>query len=286
MFTATKIVWARGKLIGKGSFGRVFMAVNGISGDVMAVKQVEMPKMQSVRQREKHDQIIMKLYEEIKLMKDLDHRNIVQYLGFEVDARHINIFLEYVPGGSILSMVRKLNHGFPLPVTRSFVRQILHGLKYLHESGIVHRDIKGANILVDLHGICKISDFGVSRRREYAEAYEERQLSYQAQGSVFWMAPEVVRQQDYSAKVDIWALGCVMVEMITARLPWPLEDEFSAIFKIGRGVMPPWPEDVDEQAAAFMQQCFQADSSKRPTAEELLCDPFCQKDLGYRDGHD
>jgi serine/threonine protein kinase len=136
---STKIIWARGKLIGKGSFGRVYMAVNGTTGEVMAVKQVEIPVLQSKRQREKHEQMIKKLYEEIKLMKDLDHRNIVQYLGFQVDARHITIFLEYVPGGSILSMVRKLNRGFPMPVTRSFVRQILSGLKYLHDSGIVHR---------------------------------------------------------------------------------------------------------------------------------------------------
>ncbi|KAI9599090.1 kinase-like domain-containing protein [Syncephalis fuscata] len=278
----SKIVWARGKLIGKGSFGRVFMAVNGMCGDVMAVKQVEVPQIQSKRQMEKQEQMILKLYEEIKLMKDLDHINIVQYLGFEVDARYINIFLEYIPGGSILSMVRKMGCGFPMPVTRSFARQILCGLKYLHESGIVHRDIKGANILVDLHGTCKISDFGVSRRREYAEAYEERQLSYQAQGSVFWMAPEVVKQRDYSAKVDIWALGCVMVEMISANFPWSGENEFSAIFNIGRGRMPPLPENIDEQADAFMKRCFIADSTERPTAEELLSDPFCEKDLTYR----
>ncbi|KAI8054315.1 kinase-like domain-containing protein [Syncephalis plumigaleata] len=250
------MLWVRGKLIGKGSFGRVFMAVNGTCGDVMAVKQVEIPQIQSKRQMEKQEQMILKLYEEIKLMKDLDHINIVQYLGFELDSRNINIFLEYVPGGSILSMVRKLGCGFPMPVTRSFTRQILCGLKYLHDSSIVHRDIKGANILVDLHGTCKISDFGVSRRREYAEAYEERQLSYQAEGSVFWMAPEVVKQRDYSAKVDIWALGCVMIEMITADIPWSGENEFSAIFNIGRGKLPPIPEDIEEDVVSFMRRCF------------------------------
>jgi serine/threonine protein kinase len=122
----------------------------------------------------------------------------------------------------------------------------------------------------------------VSRRHSYVKAYEERQLSYQPQGSLFWMAPEVVRQQDYNAKVDIWALGCVLIEMITARFPWYPENEFSVIYNLGRGRCPPWPEDVDPEADAFMKRCFQIDASQRPTADELLSDPFCEEDPDYR----
>jgi mitogen-activated protein kinase kinase kinase len=105
------------------------------------------------------------LEREIELLKELQHENIVQYLDSSMDEAYLNIFLEYVPGGSVAALLR--NYGaFEESLVRTFVRQILQGLSYLHGRDIIHRDIKGANILVDNKSCVKISDFGISKRVE------------------------------------------------------------------------------------------------------------------------
>lgn len=141
------------------------------------------------------------------------------------------------------------NYGaFEEPLVRNWVRQILLGLNYLHENDIIHRDIKGANMLVDNKGGIKISDFGVSKKVEdsaYSEVYCEditdaipdlmtgnRAHRPSLQGSVFWMAPEVVKQTAYTQKADIWSVGCLVVEMLTGEHPYPQLSQMQAIFKV------------------------------------------------------
>lgn len=164
--------WVMGKIIGRGSFGRVFHALNAANGEMLAVKVIELPsaKSQSNISRKRGD-LIRDLYSEIELLKDLEHENIVQYLGFELCPQSINIFLEYVDGGSIESALHR--HGpFPEEHCKSLTRQVLKGLEYLHNKNILHRDIKGANVLINSQGVCKISDFGISKKNDYQIAYK------------------------------------------------------------------------------------------------------------------
>lgn len=269
--------WMRGQLIGKGTFGRVYLGMNTTTGELLAVKQVEVnPKIASadpVKIRE----MVKALDSEIDTMQHLDHENIVQYLGCERKEFSISIFLEYIPGGSVGSCLRK--HGkFEELVVSSLTRQTLNGLAYLHSEGILHRDLKADNILLDLDGTCKISDFGISKRS--ADPYIN-DTSNSMQGSVFWMAPEVIRAQSqalsgpshdgldvnsamsqgYSAKVDIWSLGCVVLEMFAGRRPWSKEEAIGAIYKLGNlNQAPPIPDDVSAivgpAALSFMYDCF------------------------------
>jgi mitogen-activated protein kinase kinase kinase len=132
---------------------------------------------------------------------------------------------------------------------------------YLHREGILHRDLKADNILLDLDGTCKISDFGISKKSDNIYGND---ITNSMQGSVFWMAPEVVRSQGqgYSAKVDIWSLGCVVLEMFAGKRPWSREEAIGAIFKLGSlNQAPPIPEDVQATASVdglnFMYDCFQ-----------------------------
>lgn len=101
------------------------------------------------------------LMSEIRILSVLSHKNIVKYLGHHNDAQNkiFNIFLEYIPGGSIYVLLKKYSK-FNETLTRIYIRHILEGLCYLHSKGIVHRDIKGANILVGNDGVCKLADFG------------------------------------------------------------------------------------------------------------------------------
>ncbi|CED83961.1 ste11alpha protein [Phaffia rhodozyma] len=242
--------WIKGALIGSGSFGSVFLGMAASTGLLMAVKQVDIPTGQSANE-EKKKLMLSALETEIELLKELQHDNIVQYLDSSMDAAHLNIFLEYVPGGSVTALLG--NYGaFEEALVRIFVRQTLQGLVYLHEKGIIHRDIKGANILVDNKGGIKISDFGISKRVEtdlLTGVNQRRSL----QGTVFWMAPEVVRQTAHTPKADIWS--------------------------IGGSARPEYPPDITSEAEDFLNKTFIFDYNDRLSASDCLVHPFIVESL-------
>ena len=262
----------RGQLIGKDTYRRVYLGINATTGEFLAVKQVEVnqkvaaqdkervKEMIAAQDKERVKEMIAALDIEIDTMQHLDHPNIVQYLGYERKEFSISIYLEYISGGSIGSCLRK--HGkFEESVVRSMTRQTLEGLAYLHAEGILHCDLKADNILLDLDGTCKISDFGISKKSDNIYGSD---ITNSMQGSVFWMAPEVVRSQGqgYSAKADIWSLGCVVLEMFAGRRPWSREEAIGAIFKLGSlNQAPLIPDDVSTTATVdglnFMHDCFQ-----------------------------
>ncbi|RXG50030.1 hypothetical protein VDGE_00874 [Verticillium dahliae] len=280
----TTFRWFKGQLIGKGTYGRVYLGMNATTGEFLAVKEVEVNPKAAGGDKNKMKELVAALDQEIETMQHLDHDNIVQYLGCERKETSISIFLEYISGGSIGSCLRK--HGsFGESVVSSLTGQILNGLAYLHREGILHRDLKADNILLDLDGTCKISDFGISKKTDNIYGNDK---SNNMQGSVFWMAPEVIRSEGtgYSAKVDIWSLGCVVLEMFAGRRPWSKEEAVGAIYKIANGETPPIPDEVRETisplAIAFMLDCFTVNPHERPTADVLLSQhPFCELDPGY-----
>lgn len=255
----TTFRWFKGQLIGKGTYGRVYLGMNATTGEFLAVKEVEVNSKAAGNDKARMKELVAGLDQEIDTMQHLDHDNIVQYLGCERKEASISIFLEYISGGSVGSCLRK--HGkFEEDVVSSLTRQTLSGLAYLHREGILHRDLKADNILLDLDGTCKISDFGISKKTDNIYGNDK---SNNMQGSVFWMAPEVIRSEGegYSAKVDIWSLGCVVLEMFAGRRPWAREEAVGAIYKIANGETPPISQEIREAitpvAYAFMLDCFE-----------------------------
>ena len=273
------VKWMQGALIGQGSFGSVFLALHAITGELMAVKQVEMPSKTNSDADKRKESMVQALKREINLLRDLQHPHIVQYLGSNCTEDKFNIFLEYVPGGSVAAMLNSYGK-LKEPLIRNFVRQILNGLSYLHSRDIIHRDIKGANVLVDNKGNIKISDFGISKRVEVsnlsnpAKGHTNRSS---LQGSVFWMAPEVVKQTSYTRKADIWSLGCLIVEMFTGEHPFPNCNQLQAIFQIGQRAKPATPEEASSEGKAFLDLTFEFDYEKRPEADDLLKSPFLKQ---------
>jgi mitogen-activated protein kinase kinase kinase len=282
--------YMKGAMIGQGSFGTVFLALHAVTAELMAVKQVEMPSNSGSTMDARKNNMIEALKHEITLLRDLKHTNIVQYLGSNSDDQHLNIFLEYVAGGSVATML--VNYGsLPEGLIANFVRQILQGLNYLHSKDIIHRDIKGANILVDNKGTVKISDFGISKRVEASTLlnpgpHKRGGPRVSLQGSVFWMAPEVVRQTAYTKKADIWSLGCLIVEMFTGSHPHPNCTQLQAIFKIGGSgsnadnARPDLPDMASEDAKEFLKRTFEIEHGKRPSAEELMKSAFVNAKTG------
>jgi mitogen-activated protein kinase kinase kinase len=264
--------WIKGRLIGSGSFGTVYLGMNAFTGELMAVKQVELMTDVNTEDQSRKKSMLDALQREMHLLKELQHENIVQYLGSNLEENFLNIFLEYVPGGSVASLLA--NYGvFEESLIRNFIRQILHGLNYLHGKNIIHRDIKGANVLVDNKGCIKISDFGISKKIDTKLLTSNR---VSLQGSIFWMAPEVVKQTSYTSKADIWSLGCLVIEMFSGAHPFPEFTQMQAIFRLGNSGTPGIPSECSDEAKGFLSLTFAIDHNERPTASELLDHEFVQ----------
>ncbi|KHG02321.1 Mitogen-activated protein kinase kinase kinase 1 [Gossypium arboreum] len=268
---ATSIIsqWKKGKLLGRGTYGTVYEATNRETGALCAMKEVEI-----IPDDPKSVECIKQLEQEIRVLRRLKHQNIVQYYGSEIVDDHLYIYLEYVHPGSINKYVREHCGAITESIVRNFTRHILSGLAYLHSFKTIHRDIKGANLLVDANGIVKLADFGMAKHLTG--------LSYELslKGSPYWMAPEVIKavmkkdsDPNLALAVDIWSLGCTVIEMFNGRPPWSELEGPQALFKV-LNKTPPVPEALSPEGKDFLRCCFQRNPAGRPSATTLLEHPF------------
>lgn len=252
--------WVRGELVGRGSLGTVWKALNRQTGQMMAVKEVAIDQKDSTEIKFRES-----LQNEIDLYKDLQHPHIVSYLGNDFVQGRLYIYLEYMSGGSIAQVLSQFG---PLEETlmRRYLGDLAKGLDYLHtrDPPVLHRDIKGANILVGLDRTVKLSDFGCSKRSGATAIHTLR-------GSVPWMAPEVMRQSGYGRKADIWSLGCVLIEMSTASPPWGRFDNcLAAMVRIAMSEeTPPVPEHLSPACREIIGSCTRRSPEERPSAAQL-----------------
>lgn len=257
----SKFTWVRGKMIGRGSLGRVFKALDTKTGMILAVKEVPIDL-----RNEGDRKYVEDLQNEVSIMQELNNPHIVRYLGHDFMDNSLYMYLEHMPGGSLTQALQQFG-AFDESLLGEYAKQILCGLEYMHtrDPAVVHRDIKGPNILVGADCKVKLADFGCAKRTQET-------MTHTLRGSIHWMAPEVIAHERYGRAADIWSFGCVCIEMGTATVPWgKLDNQMAAVIKIGMSdETPPLPEGLSLVGEDFISQCLHRDATLRPTASDLL----------------
>ncbi|EPQ26599.1 uncharacterized protein PFL1_05920 [Pseudozyma flocculosa PF-1] len=301
--SASKVTirWQQGQFIGGGTFGTVYLAVNLDSGGLMAVKEIRFQDISST------PGLYKQIKDEMHVMSMLSHPNIVEYYGLEVHRDRVYIFEEYCQGGSLAAL---LEHGRieDETVIQVYTLQMLDGLVYLHSKGIVHRDIKPDNILLDHMGVIKFVDFGAAKVLAKNSRTIQRSrrpgvvgpgglggagmigpdgkpvgaaaAMQSLQGTPMYMSPEVIKGENRGRRgaMDIWSLGCVVLEFATGRRPWSqLDNEWAIMFHIGMAQQhPPLPDpsQLSELGIDFIRSCLAIDPYERPSAAEMREHPW------------
>ncbi|KAJ4326541.1 Protein kinase of the Mitotic Exit Network [Fusarium piperis] len=240
-----------GECLGKGAFGSVYKAFNWGNGEAVAVKQIKLADLPK---------------SELRMM---EHDNIVKYIGYVKSVDALNIILEYCENGSLHSICKAYGK-FPENLVGVYMTQVLQGLQYLHDQGVIHRDIKGANILTTKDGTVKLADFGVSTSTLAGGQDKEAQVV----GTPYWMAPEIIQLSGASSASDIWSVGCTVIELLQGKPPYHNLAAMPALFAIVNDDHPPLPEGISAAARDFLMQCFQKDPNLRVTARKLLRHPW------------
>ncbi|OII72660.1 protein kinase domain-containing protein [Cryptosporidium andersoni] len=258
-----------GGLVGTGQFAEVYLCKEYESGRSSAMKitysSYEVP--------------LEKILEEVEIMKILrNHPNIVRLIDYNVehiDAEkyEVKMVLDLCTGGDLYQYV--LSHGaLEEKLVQRIMINLLDALSYIHENGIIHRDLKPENILIDNNFVCKIADFGLAKRSSTSSNTQPRSKSLC--GSDFYLAPELVKQQEYGAEIDIWSIGVLCYVCLCGGLPFHDNKSFDLYHKIvERGVnnflfaQPAW-RNVSLIAQHFVQWLLETDPKKRPTAEAAL----------------
>ncbi|KAJ2784697.1 kinase that interacts with cdc31p [Coemansia javaensis] len=243
------------ELVGRGAYGVVYRGRDTETGRTVAIKILSLD----------NDEDFGDMQREINLLSQLHSPHIAQYYGSFIESSRMWIIMEYASGGSIHKLMRAG------PIEEKYTSSIMHGvllaLDYLHSSGIMHRDVKAANVLVTDEGVVQLCDFGVARQVMQASA-----KSYSFVGTPYWMAPEVIQKgQVYDFKADIWSLGITAYEIATGGPPYADEDPERALFLIPRkGPKQLTPEQAGKDMRDFVARCLDVDVAARPSARDLL----------------
>ncbi|KAL0332216.1 UNVERIFIED_CONTAM: Mitogen-activated protein kinase kinase kinase [Sesamum calycinum] len=266
--------WVRGEKLGQGSFATVSLAVprgrSSFLPPLMAVKSCGVSNSSSL------------VNERLVLEELRDCPEIIRCFGesssYENGEKLYNVLLEYASGGSLADKLKKSgDRRLPESDVRQYTKSLLKGLRYIHKVGFVHCDIKLQNILLGPNGGVKIADFGLAKRVGRKSAVPRCEL----RGTPMYMSPEMVGAGEQGAPADIWALGCVVAEMVAGAPAWSCSDVAGLLMRIGVGEeVPAIPGILSEEGKDFLGKCFVKNPSKRWTAEMLLNHPFvCDRDL-------
>ena len=251
--------------VGRGNFGDVYKAYDKEKGNVVAIKVINL---------EHTEEDIDLLAQEIFFLSELKSPYITNYITTMTEDVSMWIVMEYCGGGSCSDLIKTAyTNGLPENKVAYITREILKGLKYLHDQKKIHRDIKAANILLTDEGLVKLGDFGVSGQ---IRGTLKRGTFV---GTPYWMAPEVVNKEGngYNEKADIWSLGITVYELLKGLPPLSKCDPMKVMVNLPKRKPPKLHGHYTEMAKLFVSNCLVKDPSLRPSADMLLTNEFVLK---------
>ncbi|GAA5858583.1 hypothetical protein JCM8547_001374 [Rhodosporidiobolus lusitaniae] len=257
------LLYSKIKKVGQGASGSVFVAKVLANGAKVAIKQMDLS----------HQPRKELIVNEILVMKESQHPNIVNFLdSFLVNGAELWVVMEFMEGGALTDIID--SNTLEEDQISCISNETCKGLQHLHAQSIIHRDIKSDNVLLDAQGHVKITDFGFC-----AKLTDQKSKRATMVGTPYWMAPEVVKQKEYGAKVDIWSLGIMAIEMIENEPPYLDEEPLKALYLIATNGTPTLkkPEKLSKELKNFLAVCLCVDVKSRATADELLQHEFLKK---------
>ncbi|KAI9189873.1 kinase that interacts with cdc31p [Blastocladiella emersonii ATCC 22665] len=244
--------YIRRELIGRGSFGQVFKGLNVVTGETVAIKVLDL---------DSKGEEIDDIQREIFLLQRCDSEYITRYHGSYLQGTKLCVVMDFAKGGSIRDILQ--SGTIQEKYINVIAREVVNALSYLHKTGIIHRDIKAANILLTEEGKVKLCDFGV------AGQFSMNTLKrHSFVGTPYWMAPEVMRRTQYDYKADVWSLGITIYEIATGGPPHLGRDPMKALLMSGMENIR-LEGDFSANMKEFVSACLQEDPAQRATIDDL-----------------
>jgi len=248
--------------IGTGGSSMVFRGISKECGQSLALKRIILT-----------DYSIASNIAEIQILKRCNHSNIITFYNAYFHVGELWVVFEYMNGSHLTTILKKQPLGAHIPESHiSYIAcAVVSGLEHIHHHNWVHRDIKSDNILLNSNGEVKISDFG--HAAEYPTFWQHRN---KVVGTPYWMAPEVIKDENYDHKVDVWSLGILLYEMSQGDPPYIHEPPAKAVSLIVEQGCPGLAQRSSWSArfTSIVELCTQREPSLRPTSIELLSNPF------------
>ncbi|CAL6073244.1 Kinase [Hexamita inflata] len=261
------------KFLGKGSYGQVKLVRRISDQQMYALKEINVSAM---KPRDREDQL-----NEIRILASIYHPNVLAYYEAFLQDGKLNIVTEYADSGDLdaeIAAHAKSKKRFSEQQIWSILLQCLNGLKSIHQQGILHRDIKGQNILKfkntfnESQPIYKLADFGVSK-----VLHSKFELAKTGIGTPYYISPEIWRNQQYNEKTDVFSMGCLIYELCTLKHPFEGKDMKDLSRNVLKGIFPPIQDMYSVDLRQLVYKMMSQDAARRPSIQQLLELPFLQK---------
>jgi serine/threonine protein kinase len=262
--------YAIGAKIGQGSSAIVYLATYIPTQQQVAIKVIDLDLFERNQ--------IEELRREIQIMTLSKHPNLLPVNGSFVNGSKLNIVAPFCQAGSILDIMKHtFKEGLDETVISTILKQALFGLEYLHKNGLIHRDVKAGNLLIDTNGTVLLADFGVSSSlMEHGNRKSSRKTFV---GTPCWMAPEVMDQSGYDYKADIWSFGITALEMAKGHAPYAKFPPMKVLMLILQKAPPTLEREkskykYSKSMKEMVDLCLQRDPQKRPSCDRLMQSSF------------
>ncbi|OEL16095.1 Serine/threonine-protein kinase STY17 [Dichanthelium oligosanthes] len=242
------------KKVASGSCGDMFLGTYG--GEEVAVKVLNPENLNQNAWNE--------FKQEIYVLREVDHPNIVRFIGSCTKPPQFYIITECMSRGNLFDFLHNEHNALDVPTILKFALDICRGMSYLHQKGIIHRDLKSANLLLGKDHVVKVADFGLARSQDEGGAMTAETGTYR------WMAPEVINHQPYDNKADVYSFAIVLWELMTSKIPYTTMSPLQAAVGVRQGLRPEPPENAHPKLLILTQRCWEALPSNRPSFADII----------------